>query len=114
MESESEIPPIVKEFIGKYIRSVTALEILLILQERPRTEWGPLEIGRALDLAPPVAAVRLNELKTAGLVRNRIVANQPLYEFVPQTSQTELAINRLAKAYSMHPVTIVGLVNRVS
>jgi hypothetical protein len=114
MESElSEVPSIVQEFIGKYVRSVTALEILLVLQESPRCEWGTLEISTALELAPAVVAARLNELKSAGLVSGRSIANQQFYRFVSPTHETDLAINRLAKAYSMYPVRIIGLVKRV-
>ena len=106
----AEIPSIVREFIGKYIESVTALEILLLLQDTPRAEWGSLEISRALELDPTVVAARLEELKSAGLVRDRSLAHERFYQYAPATQEIELAIDEVAKAYSMYPVRIIGLI----
>ena len=77
----AEIPPIVREFVPRYIKSATALEILLIIQSTPQEEWRLLEISGALELDPAIVAARIEELTSAGLVSDRRPALDCLYRF---------------------------------
>ena len=79
----AKIPPIVREFIPKYIKSATALEILLILQSTPEEEWRLSEISGALELDRTVATDRMEELKSAGLVSDRSLAYEHFYQYTP-------------------------------
>ena len=106
----AKIPPIVREFIPKYIKSAAALEILLIIQSTPEQEWRLSEIGRALELDLTVVAARMEELTSAGLVRDRSLAHEHFYQYAPATHEIQLAIDGVAKAYSMHPVKTIRLI----
>jgi hypothetical protein len=81
----SEIPQIVTEFIQSYIGSVDALKVLLLLRDTPEKEWGPLAVSSALELDRAVAALRLEELKSGGLLLDRTVANERLYRYGPSS-----------------------------
>ena len=106
----AKIPPIVREFIPKYIKSATALEILLILQSTPEEEWRLSEISGALELDRTVVTDRMEELKSAGLVSDRSLAYEHFYQYTPATHEIQLAIAGVAKAYSMHPVKTIRLI----
>jgi DNA-binding Lrp family transcriptional regulator len=106
----AKIPLIVREFVPKYIKSATALEILLILQSTPEEEWQLSEISGALELDLTAVADRMEELKSAGLVRDRSLAYEHFYQYAPATHEIQLAIDGVAKAYSMHPVKTIRLI----
>jgi hypothetical protein len=106
----AEIPQIVQEFIQNYIESVDALEILLLLRDVPQKEWGSLAVSRALGFDPNAVATRLDKLKSAGLIRDRTVANERLYRYGPSTPEMALALNELAKLYPTYRVRIIGII----
>lgn len=106
----AKIPPIVREFVPKCIKSATALEILLILQSTPGEEWRLSEISRALELDLTAVVDRMEELKSAGLVHDCSLADEYFYRYAPATHEIRLAIDGVAKAYSMHPVKTIRLI----
>ncbi len=70
-----------------------------------------MEISGALELDPAIVAARIEELTSAGLVRDRRLALDCLYQYAPATDEIQLAIDGLAKAYSMHPVKTLRLIS---
>jgi len=110
MDCLAEIPLVVTEFIEKYIESVDVLEILLWLRKTPENAWGASAVSKALALDNAVVAARLNELESLGLLRQRTVENDRLYQYGPAAQEVISAIDELAKVYSTFRVSIVGLI----
>jgi hypothetical protein len=106
----SEVSSVVKKFIEDYIDSVDALEILLLLRDKPDKEWGPPAISSALSFGASNVSLRLSELKSAGMIRERTSGHDHLYQYGPSTAEMALAINELAKAYSTYRVRIIGMI----
>ncbi|WP_374077405.1 hypothetical protein [Bdellovibrio bacteriovorus] len=70
----SEIPFEVREFIKKYISSVSLLELLLLLKQNPSRSWTPEELSGEMRTNNSYAALQLGELANVKLV---IPADRP-------------------------------------
>jgi hypothetical protein len=104
------IPGIVRQFIAKYIHSVDVLEILLLLRQESRKEWGVLAVSKALLLELASVEVRLDHLLSAGLLTVRNVGGERVYTYHPSTGDLASAVNELAKWYSSHRVALISLI----
>ena len=103
----AEISSTVKDFIDEFIDSVDALDILLLLRGSPEDTWGPSAISRALQLDAALVATRLDQLRSAGLIRELTPATDCVYQYAPSSPEVALAIDELATAFSASRVRIV-------
>ena len=103
----AEISHTVKDFIDEYIDSVDSLDILLLLRGSPEDTWGPSAISRALHLDAALVAPRLDHLRSAGLIQERTVATDCVYQYAPSSPDVALAIDELATAFATFRVRIV-------
>ena len=58
----------IEEFLNKYIRSVSHLEVFLLLAHDPKRQWRAEEISLELRTNPAYADTQLSDLLQAGLV----------------------------------------------
>jgi len=106
----ADIPQVVYEFIEKAVESIDALEILLCLRNAPEIEWATPALSKALQLDHAIVAARLNELASIGLLRQRSLGNECLYQYGPATQEMISTIDELARVYSTFRVSIVRLI----
>ncbi|WP_295900097.1 hypothetical protein [uncultured Bdellovibrio sp.] len=64
----SEIPYEIREFIRKYISSVSLLELLLLLKQNPSRSWTAAELSGEMRTNNSYAAAQLHELASVKLV----------------------------------------------
>lgn len=64
----SEIPEGLRDFIKRYINSVSLLEVLLMLKLDPERSWSALDISKEMRTNPSYASSQLAELVALKLV----------------------------------------------
>jgi hypothetical protein len=101
---EDPIEDDVLALIRSSIRSVWALELLLLLRKDRRREWAERELVR--ELRGSLALVRdgLSALSAAGLVGTGTVST---IVYRPRTSDLDESAGRLARAYEQTPVAVM-------
>lgn len=104
------IPELVRDFITKHIHSVDILEILLLLRQEPRKEWGALAVSKALRVERMSVLARLQGLVTAEVVSTRYVGSEEVFRYDPATSGLGRAVNELAKWYLSHRVALISFI----
>jgi hypothetical protein len=65
----SDISEELRQFIRKYISSVSLLEMLLMLKKAPHQVWTPEEVSREMRSNPFYAKTQLEELVAAKLIQ---------------------------------------------
>jgi hypothetical protein len=101
---EGSIEDDVVALIRSSIRSVWALELLLLLRRDRRREWAERELVRELRGSPALVREGISALSAAGLVGAESV-NTMVYQ--PRTLALDEAAGRLARAYEQTPVAVV-------
>ena len=94
------------DFIHATLRSVWALELLLLLKRHPERAW--LEVDLIRELRGSQVAVRgaLSELGTAGL----ILQEDGAARYQPATSALDDAVRALEALYAARPMAVVRAV----
>jgi hypothetical protein len=104
------IPEAVQKFVKNHIHSIDALEILLLLHQEPRKEWGALAVSQALRLDRAAVHSKLRKLSTAKLVSSRFVASEEVFRYDPATANLNRTVRELEQWYSSHRVALVTLI----
>lgn len=96
-------PPEVKEFIASCVRSVWALELLLLLRREERRGWSVEEITTELRSSTFVVADVLAAFRQAGLV-----AEDPdgKFRYAPAARHLDRAVEQIATAYASKPLAV--------
>ena len=107
--SRQQISKDVKNFIAEYIRSVFAVEVLLLLHRTAGKSWLAQEVGQQLGIETGVANAQLITLAELGLLT--ACPDQPDY-FIYNPANKELAtiVDSLAVAYENQRVAIFSLI----
>jgi hypothetical protein len=104
--SDDLIPDDLREFIMRYIDSVSQLEALLLLRTNPREDW---DVGRAatrLYTAQSDAAIVLARLCEDGL----IACQDDHYHYDPDPAKCDM-IDRLAITYARHLIPVTNMIH---
>lgn len=101
---EDSIEDDVATLIRSSIRSVWALELLLLLRRDRRQEWAEWELVRELRGSPALVRDGIAALDAAGLVRE-CRANAAVYR--PRNRCLDELAGKLARAYEQTPVAVV-------
>ena len=104
----AEIPAAVQDFIGKYIHSLSQLEILLLLRDRFGDKLASADVAKALLMHPPAVEPILESLRRSGLVAVHDISGRRHYQFSPAKHAS--VIDELEKWYKSHPVSITTLI----
>lgn len=100
----SGLPQDIERFIGRYIRSVEQLEILLTVR-RERRAWTADALARELRIDAGSAARRLAELSADGFVRPD--AESFVYE---AKGELDAAVEALARVYNERRVAVISTI----
>ena len=89
--------------IRSSIRTVWALELLLLLQKDRRREWNEAGLVRELRASRPVVRDSLVALRGAGVIAARVGR----VRYQPRSAPLEDVVERLALAYEQRPGAVV-------
>ncbi|HVY84750.1 MAG TPA: hypothetical protein VG943_06435 [Caulobacterales bacterium] len=93
-------------FVAGLIRSVWALEVLLLLRRRSPAALTPDELTRELRATPTLVTTCLQQLETAGLVAGENGA----WTFSPSSPRLAELAGMLEQAYLERPVAVVDAI----
>jgi hypothetical protein len=92
--------------VRQHIRSVWALELLLLLRSRPGELWPPEALVRELRASAPLIAGCLATLQDSGLAVNEDGA----WRFAPASPELQRFCDQLAEAYQTRPVALINMI----
>ncbi|HSV01605.1 MAG TPA: hypothetical protein VLI41_00240 [Phenylobacterium sp.] len=94
-------------FVREHIRSVWALELLLLLKRDPERCWEPAELVRELRASTRVVNDNLLRFERGGLT---VRDEQGCHRYAPAAAVLNELCDRLQAAYKQRPVAIVNLI----
>lgn len=107
--TRNQIPPDVREFVRREIKSVFQLEVLLLLHRTRERIWTVLEINHELGIDPEIAETEVARLEELGLVQ--IAQTMPTgYVYGPRDQNDEMIVDKLAISYANQRVGIFSLI----
>lgn len=93
-------------FIREQLRSVWALELLLLMRRRADHAWSPQELVTELRASQTLVTDNLTVFERAGLIR----ADDGRYAFAPVSPVLAALCDQLAAAYAERPVTVINAI----
>jgi hypothetical protein len=93
-------------FIRSSIRSVWALELLLLMKRTPERDWPADALVRELRASDTVVSDALSHFETAGLVRR----GEGGYAYAPASPVLVGCCDALERMYRERPVAVVNLI----
>ena len=94
-------------FIREHIRSVWALELLLLLKRDPERRWTPDELVRELRASGPLISSNLEALERAGL---SACDEDGRCRYAPAAALLDKLCNELEAAYRERPVALINVI----
>lgn len=91
-------------FIKEHIRSVWALEQLLLMRREPRA-WTPDELVRELRSARPLVETNLEAFTRAGVLR---AEGDGAWRYAPANALLSQLIDDIAGMYRARPVSFIN------
>lgn len=95
-------------FVREHVRSVWAVELLLLLRRDPARCWAPDELVRELRASTSLVTDNLQRLLASGLV----APEDGCYRYAPASPVLEDLCRRLEAAYRERPVTVINMIAR--
>jgi DNA-binding IclR family transcriptional regulator len=95
-------------FARNTIRSVWALELLLLLHKTPARSWRARDLVRELRSSDAVIAPCLDGLKAAGLAGD----DETGWRYAPATQELDTVTGELAKIYATKPMALAKAIMR--
>lgn len=93
-------------FVRRHVRSVWALELLLLLRRDPARRWTSLELVRELRASTSLVSDNLQRFEAGGLV----VRQDKAVRYAPSSPVLEAYCVRLEAAYRKRPVAVINLI----
>jgi hypothetical protein len=90
-------------FVRTSVRSVWALELLLLLRRDPQRAWRSDELVRELRSSPAIVQEELTALRTARLVGEA----DGCFRYQPLAPALDALVNGLQTAYAARPMAVV-------
>lgn len=107
--TRNQIPPGVREFVRREIKSVFQLEVLLLLHRTRERMWTVMEISQELAIEPEVAEAQVVRLEDLGLIQIR--QTTPIsYFYGPKDQNDEMIVEQLAFTYAKQRVGLFSLI----
>lgn len=108
MGAESDLSPQVNQFIGRYIRSLDQLEVLLLVSALPDKEWASEDVYNIVRSNPTVVTERLEYFVKVGMLATN--GTPARYRYQPKTSDLDKVIGELSLAYKGSRHKIVEMI----
>ncbi len=103
----SEIPDNIRDFIRKYVNSVSLLEVLFMLKRNPEKEWTAEEISSEMRTNHSYASSQLAELASFKLIKASTKKDR--YQFPKNSPHVEL-VTALEDLYNNKRPTIINYI----
>lgn len=103
----NEIPEALRDFMKKYINSVSLLEVLLMIKRDPERAWSAQDISNEMRTNPSYASAQLAELVALKLVVP--TERGDAYKFDSQSPHFAV-IEALEELYSNRRPTIINFI----
>ncbi|MDE2487239.1 MAG: hypothetical protein KGO51_07565 [Alphaproteobacteria bacterium] len=94
-------------FVREHVRSVWALELLLLLKRDPERCWPPADLVRELRASTGLVNDNLQRFERGGIA---VRDDQGCFRFAPAAAVIGELCDRLEDAYRERPVAIVNLI----
>lgn len=111
--TRNQIPPDVREFVRREIKSVFQLEVLLLLHRTSERAWTAMEISQELAIDPEIAETQVIRLEEMGLIQGEQTAPDS-YVYGPKDETDVMIVEKLATAYAKQRVGVFSLILRES
>jgi hypothetical protein len=105
--SSTEIPQHVRNLLSDCIRSISQLEVLLLLLRESSTEWTAERTAAELYIQPQPAAEHLARLHASALIR-KVGVDPDRYQYGPAASERDRAVRDLAQIYSVMRLRVIN------
>lgn len=99
--------PDLSGFVREHIRTVWAVELLLLLKNDPERCWPPGDLVRELRASTPLVNDNLTRFERSGLA---IRDDRDCYRYAPANGVLANLCDQLEKAYRERPVAIINLI----
>ncbi|MDZ4401174.1 hypothetical protein [Prosthecobacter sp.] len=108
--SEQELPPSIRNFISRYVRSVEQLEILLLFSQEPDAAWSVQKVYDAILSTPQSVERWLDELVRNGLLEK---LSDPAASYRCCTEDSLISqMAALGEFYRSKPVRVIEVIYR--
>jgi hypothetical protein len=94
-------------FVREHVRSVWALELLLLLKKDPERCWTPADLVRELRASTGLVNDNLQRFQRGGLA---VLDDQGCFHYAPAAPVLAELCDSLEQAYRTRPVSIVNLI----
>ncbi len=94
-------------FIREQLRSVWALELLLLMRRQANRAWSPDELVTELRASPTLVSDNLESFQRGGLV---IADEEGRYRFSPASPVLASLCDQLDQAYRERPVKVINAI----
>jgi hypothetical protein len=94
-------------FVREHVRSVWALELLMLMKRQPERGWTAEELVRELRAAMGLVSDNLHRFERSGLV---VRLDDGRYGFRPAAPVLQELCDELEAAYRQRPVAVVNLI----
>jgi len=101
--AEVSVPIDVRQFLMQHVRSVSQLEILLLLSASPERWWTPGEVYKAVLSNEELVGQTLESFQRSGLLRR----SEAAFQFSPASEAIKMVIGNLTSFYRTYPNRIV-------
>ncbi len=108
--NQDDVPVDIRDFVLRYIETVTQLEILLLLFSEPGREWNPAVISSRLSSNESAVTERLEGLRAQKLVAMNRVAGITLYRFLFENAEVSHRVRGLAEAYRLKKARVIEII----
>lgn len=98
------IPERIRAFLRTTIKSVWALDVLVLMKNAPEQGWTVAALNDDLRATPSLVEEILN-----GFIRNSLVAVNPdgTFSYAPAAAETDAIATELVRLYAERPVAII-------
>ncbi|WP_395670893.1 hypothetical protein [Phenylobacterium sp.] len=94
-------------FVREHVRSVWALELLLLLKRDPERCWPPADLVRELRASQSLVSDNLDRFQRSGIV---VHDDQDCFRYAPVSPVLDDLCGRLEQAYRQRPVAIINMI----
>ena len=95
-------------FVREHVRSVWAVELLLLLRRVPERCWTPADLVRELRASTTLVNDNLRRFEQSGLVAPEADG----FRYAPASPVLEALCGRLEAAYRERPVSVINMIAR--
>ena len=99
--------PELAAFVREHVRSVWAVELLLLLKRDPERTWPAADLVRELRASPSLVNDNMQRFERSGLARRDEGEG---WRYVPAAPLLGELADRLEAAYRERPVSIINLI----